>query len=139
MNEEIYDKSGQSNLLDYEKNDLEELEFRERFKIEKRRLTENLCFLEKKKELLEQSRRFIIIALVIGLICFSILIISIFHELPHILISLSIICAFLSGIWFFTNLDNRNKIGNDNICCLIKKCHSLLEEIPKLDGKEVTP
>lgn len=106
---------------------LEENELVEIFELKKKRLKDNVLFLEKQKEKQEEKEkklnRIKIIALSIGLTFFLILVISFFLVHRFELISLSIVCTFLSGIWFYTNWKNLNstKVSIDNIDCIIKK------------------
>jgi hypothetical protein len=107
-----------------------------------KKLENNLSILEKQEQkqekLLKQSKLFIVIAIFIGLISLSILVISFFlahrSEPPYGLISLSIICAFLSGLWFYTNWKNFNsaKVSSNNINCMIKKHGFVFKEIEQL-------
>jgi len=128
----IFDDNDFKSKIELEESNISELI--EILKIENRRLEENLCFLEKKEQKqrksLNQSKYFIIIALFMGLAAISIPIISIFYELPSVIISLSIVCVFLSGIWLFTNWDNLLvKTSTDNLNYKIERCRFLLKEI----------
>jgi len=129
---ELSYKSDSESKFDLQESDISELI--EILKIENRRLEENLCFLEKKEQIqrksLKQSKCFIIIALFLGLTAISIPIISIFYEIPSVIISLSIVCVFFSGIWLFSNWDNiLVENSADNVNYKIERCRFLLKEI----------
>jgi len=128
----IFDESDFKSKIDFKKSDISELI--EILKIENRRLEENLCFLEKKgkkqRKSLRQSKCFIVIAIFISLAAISTPIISIFYELPSVIISLSIVCIFFSGIWLYSNWDNMLVENNtDNVTYKIERCKFLLKEI----------
>jgi len=123
------------------KEHLEETDLQEILKFEGKRLEKTYSFLkeqtEKQKQSLIYLRVFLTIVLIAGLATLSIPIISVFREISSTLIFLSVVCAFLFGIWFYTNweklyyLKNRNENVRYNMeksCFLLNYINGLLEK-----------
>jgi len=117
---------------------LEEAELKEMLKFEGKRIETNCSVLKnqslQQNQSLKQLRFFLATVFLAGLIALSIPIISVFREIPSILISLSIVCVFLFGIWFYTNLEKVYfiKSRNTNIGYKIEKCQFLSKYIDEL-------
>jgi len=125
------------------KEHLRETDLQELLKFEGNRLEKTYSLLkeqaEKQKQSLIYLKVFLTIVLIAGLVTLSIPIISIFREIPSTLIFLSVVCAFLFGIWFYTNWEKLYylKCKNENVRYNMEKSCFLLNYIKGLSEKEV--